>query len=276
VGYEWSPAKTQDVYSAHRKYVLQVRPIEDMKPGHCLATLLDLTGEKPKQVWSRHLINDYGADRIYVADSGRYVVTLGDWGPDADKLPVVVYGDDGSLLRPFSIEDLGIKKPADQDDPSFVWFWSDDSISFFGPKEETFIIRLAWRQYVMVSLTSPGAMNADWYEVHKGWHTTEAEWKALHLFREKRVRELAQEMLTSPSRVDRQAGAVVCGQLGLEESREKLRRLLMDDASYETKNGDGPWTKVFHVRRAAKEALEAMGEKVEGVVVEVPDPKPLP
>jgi hypothetical protein len=35
--------------------------------------------------------------------------------------------------------------------------------------------------------------------------------------------------------------------------------------------GPVKWTRVYHVRKAAKEALELMGEKVEGVVAEEPD-----
>ena len=99
----------------------------------------------------------------------------------------------------------------------------------------------------------------------------EKRWKKLDNYMQKVLPEQTAAMLDSNASDQRRTGAMVCGQEKYRQTIPKLRTLLTDNA-YHTQGGGSEVTKVFYVRKAAKQALERMGEKVESVVVEEPYP----
>jgi HEAT repeat protein len=155
---------------------------------------------------------------------------------------------------------------------SLDW-WDRNAVVFFGPKEKTLIIRLRWGRILMVELDDGDVMDEEWYEDHKRWYIKETEWKKLHAFAREHSAKLAVSMLGSKDSFDRETGAVVVGQMKCRGAIPKLRTLL-DDPNVYWRTGDGSlMTTVYYVRKAAKQALEAMGEEVKGVVVEEPEKK---
>ena len=271
----WGPPATATYNSPKGKHALVVVPEKDWgnKRGHCLATLFKVEGQKHTKVWSRNLINNEAPVRVFVTDSGDYVVTMDEWG-SVGKFPVVIYGRNGELIEVHSTDSLGLKEDISHIEITMSsYWWNKDSVSFFDPAEEMFLIRLHWGKWVVLELVrgelftrnAPDFFSAELRKEH------EKRWKKLDKHMQKALPEQAAALLDANEPHQRKTGTMVCGQEQYRKMIPKLRTLLTDNAYY-TQGGGAKVTKVFYVRKAAKEALERMGEKVEGVVVEVPYP----
>ena len=267
----WGPIEQTEFFSENRKHMLRIEPHLDWstKPGHCLATLF----QGDKTIWSRYLINNHAPVRVFVADSGKYVITMDEWHNVGD-LPVVIYGGRGDLIRVHSTDSLGLK-----DDVQHIkmtissYWWNEDSISFFGPNDEKLFIRLHWGKWIVLDLLRGDLLQKeepffrdDLREQH------EQEWQSMVEYRRDKLATHAFRMLESDEAGDRKTGALICGQEKLTDAIPALRKLLDDEASFKT-NVPKEWTRVYFVRKAAKEALEAMGQTVQGITVEEPDEK---
>ncbi len=267
----WGPIKKTEFYSANRKHLLKISPHANWskKPGHCRATLYTVEDAECTEVWSRFLINNQAPVRVFVSDSGDYVLTMDEWG-SLGELPVVIYGWRGGLVRVHSTDSLGLENDVRHITMSVSsYWWNEDSMSFFGPDEETFFIRLHWGKLLLLSLDDGDLMNDEWYGRHKGWHIPEERWKTLHDFARREHRERALQWLDSEDSRERKIGAVICGQAKLEEAIPRLRELLTDEEHMLSFRGILPAQghRVYYVRKAAKEALENMGEDCEDAVV---------
>ena len=264
----WGPIEQTEFYSENRKHMLRFEPHPDWpsKPGHCRAVLF----KGGKELWSRYLINNHAPVRVFVADSGDYVLTMDEWH-SVGELPVVIYGRRGELVRVHSTDSLGLKDDIEhiKQTVSSYW-WNEDSISFFGPDEETFLIRLHWGELILLQLRDGDLMDEEWYGIAKGWLMPEKKWTKLHEFGRTQLQKHAIRLLASKDAQQRKTGAMICGQEKLTEAIPALRELLNDEASFST-NVPEEWTRLYFVRKAAKDALEAMGQEVKGVIVEEPE-----
>jgi hypothetical protein len=238
------------------------------RPGHCKGELFRLKGDERELVWSRHLINNRAVHRAVVSDSGRYVVTLDDWDKDG-VLPIVIYGRKGSLRKIHSLESLGLDKDYEHIPLTTAGrHWKEHSLVFFGPDEKTLYIRLRWGDMLMIEMHLGEVMDEEWYRTHRGWAITVPEWNATQEYGEKRSRELAVDLLRSDDPHDQVAAAIAAGQLKVRDAIPGLKALLnSQEHLFRWKSGE-PRKKVYYVREAATEALDVMGESIEGVVVE--------
>lgn len=268
LGDTWGPVRLTEFYSQDSSHMLKMEPDSNWssKPGHCRATLF----RRKEKLWSRYLINDHAPVQVFVANSGHYVLTMDEWH-SVGKLPVVIYGHRGELVRVHSTASLGLSDDITHIEQTVSSFWwNKNSISFFGPDEETFFIRLHWGKLLLLQLRDGAVMDQQWYGLAKGWLMPEKKWRDLHDHGRARVRKVAIELLASQDPQKRATGALVCGQERVSDAIPGLRRLL-DDKEFFTTNVPKEWTRVYFVRKAAKEALETMGEKVAGVVTDEPD-----
>jgi len=160
---EWGPIEQTEFFSPNKRYMLKIVPREDwpIKPGYCKATLFKIDGRERKGIWSRYLINNHAPVRVFVADSGEYVLTMDEWH-SVGELPVVIYGPRGDLIRVHSTDSLGLKNDVEhiKKTVSSYW-WNEGLISFFGPEEETFFIRLHWGKLVLLGLEDGDLMDED-------------------------------------------------------------------------------------------------------------------
>ena len=86
--------------------------------------------------------------------------------------------------------------------------------------------------------------------------------------------DLALQWLDSEAPYKRQTGATVCKDLKISKGIPRLKELLQDKEFYTTYSGEirpGNGTIVLYVRKAAKEALLALGENIENVITELPE-----
>jgi hypothetical protein len=271
----WKRAEIREFPSPSGSHILKVEPKTSgsWEPGHCLGTLFKVSDGRRQQVWSRQLINDGSPYNAFVSDSGNYVVTMDEWG-QIGKLPVVIYGSRGDLIQVHSRESLGLTgKDIGMDiikiemSTSGFW-WSKDSISFFDPKEEKFLIRLHWGKWLVFDLRSGELFpresrfsGADAKQTHAG------EWQRLDEFKTKTITPRAIALLKFPEPEKQKTGALICGQEKIREAIPLLKGFLTSPASYLTGSGKQK-IRVYFVHKAAKEALEQMGENVTGVIIE--------
>jgi hypothetical protein len=192
---------------------------------------------------------------------------MDEWGR-IGHLPFVVYGNTGHLINVHNEESLGILHDIMQIEISVSSFWWDkDAICFFGPRDETFFVRLHWGRLLIFSLRSGNRLDQKEDSASIQRYTHLDSWQD---FVKNKVREHALILLDSNEPEERKTGALVCGQEKFEKSVTRLKELLVDTASYST-NIPKEWTRVYFVRKAAKEALDKMGQKTENIVIEEPE-----
>ena len=266
---DWGPLEKTEFYSANKQHMLKIEPHVNWpdNQGHCRATLF----RGKKELWSRHLINNHAPVRVFVADSGEYVVTMDEWHSVGD-LPVVIYGRRGDLILVHSTDSLGLK-----DDRQHIkhtmssYWWNEDSISFFGSDEETFFIRLHWVEWIVLELRSGRLLQKEKKFFRDDLRIQhEQEWKEMVAFRNNKLAEKAINLLRSKDSYELQTGALICGQEKLTQAIPALRKLL-DDQSYFTQTSRDKTNIILYVRQASKSALEAMGEDAGNVVTELPE-----
>ncbi|MDB4439553.1 hypothetical protein N9153_01370 [Planctomicrobium sp.] len=189
---QWRRISKFEFASENKQHLLKIEPHERWvdKPGHCLATLYRVDGEEHIELWSRFLINNHAPVRVFVSNSGDFVVTMDEWHR-VGKLPFVIYGPKGKLICVHSTDSLGLRDDIEhiKRTVSSYW-WNENSINFFGPKEEVFYIRLHWGKILLLKLSNGDLMDDDWYELSKGWSITEEKWNSLHDFAKRHLIKL--------------------------------------------------------------------------------------
>ena len=135
--------------------------------------------------------------------------------------------------------------------------WHLNSIAYIAPRDATFIMRHRSGNYIAIDLVDgqPRPITQD-------------EASAADI----RVRETALSWLDSPDSRDRETGCIHCGQLGATQAVARLRELLADKEFYTVGGGDDPEPiAVLSVRKAAVEALVALGQKADHIQYEFPE-----
>jgi hypothetical protein len=257
---EWSWPEETDYNSSSGNYVFKTCPEKKFTgPGHCQGTLFKVNGKKKKEIWSRCLINNAAPFNVFVSDSGEYVVTMDESG-QLGTLPLVIYGRNGSLVAVHSTESLGLLKDDILNIKMSVssFWWSEDSISFFGPEDKVFFIRLHWKKIMTVNLSDGRLCDKNYIDSND----------RIRSYADDKIRKITIVRLNSKLPEERSTGALVAGQLCIRETIPRLKELLEDNSSYDCKSGDDPWQTVYYIRKRAKEALEQMGVTVEGIVTE--------
>ncbi len=226
---ETTPTQT-DYYSANRTYVLHITPDQNQpaRQGWCLAELCKTTGADRILVWKRYLINNIAPAKVLVADSGKYVVTVGDWG-QLDTVPLVVYGAHGEV-RKLLTSDTPLPGVTTADYCAAVLGdGSMRALLYFGPGDITLFIHLAGNETYALWLEDGELTGGDSY-----WHAiinlgmSHEEWAALEAFAGKRLAELAMEYIQSPDARLRETGAIVAGELHLRDAIPQLQQILQD------------------------------------------------
>lgn len=124
---KWPLPETKIYYSNNLQYKFTVIPrsIKSVsepaktRPGgnaKCLGSLeVKTNGGSYTLLWQTRLTNDVSPVDVLISNSGQYVATFDNWhrlgyGPNA----VVIYGQDGHLIRELSLEDFLAKREIDQ------------------------------------------------------------------------------------------------------------------------------------------------------------------
>jgi hypothetical protein len=195
-------------------------------------------------------------DKIVKTSDGKIIVKLKPM--KFGEAAINIENHRGKILKEFYLDSLGLTfqnyrlSTAGND-------WYQNSIAFINKTDEYFIVRLRKGKIIIINLKSnklvahvPDSLNNEINQT---------------------ISQKAIELLDSSDPKERQTGAIVCGQMNIRTAIPKLKELLSDDSCYWQQSGDSPWITVYFVRKAAKEALEAMDEDVSGIIVEEPRDK---
>lgn len=155
--------------SSKQTFKLVISPSKIDALGNCKAELYDVRSFIKRRIWSRFLINDLRPKVVWVSNNGNAIVTLDDYYIQG-KLPVVVYGKNGRLLKSHSLESLGLYKEENIDHlertVEFGTIWSDNAIVFGHPQHDVVYIALAWGEVLMIRLLDGAIMDGKWLAIN--------------------------------------------------------------------------------------------------------------
>ena len=122
--------------------------------------------------------------------------------------------------------------------------WIRNSVFFFDEANRYFLTRLACGRLLATDLY--GGVPFDLAKEHKS-----ARRSKLYTQAQESIKRYAIDFLSSKNPIERQTGAIICGQERITDAAEGLRKLLEDDSYYLINQ-----EKVFYVQVAARTALE--------------------
>ncbi len=275
---EWPVPQPQEYVSDNGRYILRIVPSSptDRTLGKCSAELLEVspTDRSTKSLWARMLINDRAPVSVYIADSGNYVVTMDEWH-SVGRLPVVIYGENGHLINVLSLRDLGVEADAHVRQSASSYWWDENSVTCFGItyhdyQIDPFFIRLHWGKIIAINLRRGEVVDETWMRRRTYWPELGTK---LKVDAGRSLGERILLLLKHPQEKGYEykllAPILAAGQMKLKDAIPLLREKLKSKPEEIHYSGSQPaGVKVYYIRKAAKEALEAMGEEVKGVIIE--------
>lgn len=275
--------ESSDTFSENGAYMFRIipKPHSD-KPrlfGTCRGMLYAKKGAEMLLQWERPLVNDICPLDAYVSNSGKYVITVGEWH-EYEKLAVVVYGVNGCLVNVYGelrqIVDLSHFVPAmppysDGEAIAYSnsgWHWLSRSLMFFGPNDEYFVMRLRNKDIVVLETATGQLIDGRWKAAQRLSPNRIEEYDAFKKTLGRLAVLKALKLAASDLREEKADGQFVLNQCRDHDSIHVLEQALKDSTS---KSIDTPQGRLreYPIRKAAKKALEAAGEKVpESIVTE--------
>ena len=256
--------ETTEHFAGNGRYVLKVVPRQwDEDLGSCKGTLYEVGENSRRMLWKRNLINDDAPVDVYVANSGKSVVTLGAWHGAGwtGSAPVAIYRHEelAGVLNPkqnkfFNSEEV----------MSFLGrYWYETALVFFGPEDELLFMTLSSGRVVALDLLRGSIAPEEAWEKHKKWVSL-------------RIEKLCLEKLKSADANDRATGAWIAGQRQIKTAIPLLMGLLQDQSSYIQVSDPSIFDRligtrereVWPVRWAAVKALHLLRVEVQSVVTE--------
>jgi hypothetical protein len=247
-------------------------PMEQYQDGTCEGALYSNDGTNRKLFWSRPLINNQAPIRVFVSNSGQYVVTVSEW-TRIRFLPVVFYGHRGELINVYThLDDIApnLDKNLRFAPDLSEAIWIEDSLFFFAPEDSHFIIRLRTGKVLLFETSTGILIDNEWkkrYDTSKalereGRFESTASMKNYERIRDNLKQLVLREalrLLSSEGPDDIRTAAYVLGQYEGKDPVVLLREMIRDDTSRIVER-DGKRVREFPKREAAKKALETMSE----------------
>jgi hypothetical protein len=109
LGDTWGPPKSKYAYTSNNQIYKFVVKTNRNSEGKCLGILKKERFLIDKTIWEKNLVNNKCPLEAMVTNNGKYVITFDDWH-GAGKHPIVIYDENGKLIKEHSLESLGLKK----------------------------------------------------------------------------------------------------------------------------------------------------------------------
>lgn len=249
----WLEPQGRRVYSENKIYYCKVTPSPAAKYGRCRLALYKTNGSGGDLLWSRPAVNNRSPLRVYVGDSGKYVVTMDEWS-HVGFLPVVVYQGDGELTGVLGLEDLldSNELVRARRSGGSTW-WNENCVVTFLAQDHLFLIRLSSGRELVIDLSLGKVIDPD------EWR--EKQYEAARRSVKMALRKAILQMLESEVFEMREAGAIQAGQIGLIEAAGKLREFAECDETV-IREGILLRERRYPVREAARAALARLGEDI--------------
>ena len=226
---ETTPAQA-DYYSANRAYVLHITPDQNQpaRQGWCLAAVVQVERDGADSCLGTVPHQQRRSGERLVADSGKYVVAVGDWG-QLDTVPLVVYGAQGEVRKLLTSDTPLPGVTTAEYGAAVLGDGSMRALLYFGPGDTTLFIHLAGNDTYTLWLEDGLLTDRDWYSfATNNCGMSREDCEALKAFAGKRLAELAMEYIQSADARLRETGAIVAGELHLRDAIPQLQQLLQD------------------------------------------------
>lgn len=224
-----APPTVSQVESVNGKYVFRVVPNWGKvppQPGTCQGELYLCVDGDLKLQWKRPLINNIAPTRAFVANSGKYVVTICELVNETNlEVPVVIYDRQGFLVNVWGrLEQL---------DPSLMGFisnkkgtdWLEESLFLFGSDDGSFIIRTGVGQLFVFDTERGALIDERWKENRRLFPDDMKYYDQLHADAKGLVLREAIRLKNSDASTGRKLGETILSQYTDAESVAILRQI---------------------------------------------------
>jgi hypothetical protein len=232
---DWGLPTAKSYESVNGTYVFRTTPEFGQAPrrlGRCLGQLFKKVGDELRLEWERYLINNIAPHRAYVANSGKYVVTIGELG-NFNDLPVVFYGRPGVVINVHGRLDQLVPPRMIARATLEHHNWIDGSLFFFGADDATFMIRVNVGYLICFETDNGELMDKRW---RKKWHSFAEQmrlWNQVDADMRRSIITESLRLLTSEHSAERATGSFVLTQYTDLQSVATLRRIAEDKENVE-------------------------------------------
>ncbi len=146
----------REAISQNREYTLRIEPGRLGRSGSTCTATMTKSGERDargKELWKRPLVNDRAPAQVFIRNDAKFTITLDEHGRGGARNALVVYGEDGRLLRHYLITDLLSKadwRHVRASKRSLDWL--DDARCRFDTPRNVFVIELSWGRSIVLDL----------------------------------------------------------------------------------------------------------------------------
>jgi hypothetical protein len=216
---------------------------------------------------------------VYVSNSGEHVITVAEWH-DFEKLPIVVYGEKGRMVNVYGeLRHIVNTNSFLSEDPSIsggIWFphsmrgwhWLSHSLMFFGQNDDRFVVRLRNKDILVFDTATGRIIDDKWKDVNCLFPDEIKKYDDFQNSLQRLIVLKALQLASSDRQKERGDGLFVLNQCRDRDSIKVLEQAMKDKAF---RIIDKPQGKIrqYTIRKAAIDALKAIGEKVpENIVTE--------
>ena len=263
---DWTLPKARIYASENEEFQFSVVPDKDKHIGFCKGTL-STGGFSRKEIWSRFLANNVAPVDAFVSNSGRFVITRDEWHA-LGRLPLVIYGKTGEIVKVLNLEYLTNAVGADQTSSTLDRNWAQHALFFFGPDDNTLLVRFKSGKLICIMLITGWVFDLDASTSRSKMN------QLLKDFAAGKVREKCLQLLRSGVPEGTTTGAIIAGQERITNGVPLLLPLLRDNSNFTRNTPTGSSQKVYYVRTAARDALKALGVTYAEPIVEEPEARP--
>jgi hypothetical protein len=274
----WKPPKNYEISSENNNYIFKIIPTfnnnnYNILRGSCNGLLYVTKGKRINLAWKRLLVNDICPINAFVSNTGKYVITVGEWYYH-EKLPIVIYGSNGSLINVYGkLEQilpphclLLPQRPGADNETRFPGSltginWLSRSLMIYGSNDDYFIIRLRNKDVII-------------FETASG-QVIDEKWKYEHIYRTKELKkyeefyELLQGLIVNKALIlasselknEQELGIFILNQCSDKKSIKILKEIVRNQNNHNI-NIPEKNTLEYKIVIIAKDTLEKIGEEV--------------
>lgn len=280
---DWGTPQKSTELSENGKYEFRITPSKEKsgQPGDCHGALYAKNNNSWKLCWERSLINNVCPIRTLVSNSGKYIVTIGEWS-NYEEFPIVIYDAGGRLINAygklkqlvpiFSDQNVkGIPLPYSWHGKhlSSTWYgrdWLSHSLFFFEPNDKYLIVRLSTGEVLLFATFDGRLVDDRWKQEERFFH--DKDYDELKESLGSLIVLKALKLASSDLKEEKDDGLFVLGQCTDRDSIDTLEQA-MKDSTFRIVNTPQGRIREYPIRKAAIEALKARGEKIpDSVIIE--------
>lgn len=147
------PPKPYKSYSLNKKSYLYIEPKSFSDLGGCKGSLFVKQDKKFIKKWERPLINNIAPAYATPTDTGKFTVTIDEFGKSGRVLPIIIYNKFGEVTSVHNFQSLDINEDLDKMKVSIHQTdWFSGSVLAFHENENYLYLKLRWGKVIIIDL----------------------------------------------------------------------------------------------------------------------------